>query len=353
MPVALNHSSAVPYGGDLYVLGGYTGGISNPGVPTGGIADASDAFLRYDPERDSWSKMRRMPIARAAAAAAVIGDKLYVAGGRNRLPTYTTNEGLLKRLDVFDFASGKWTRGRDMAIAREHVAGAALGDAFYVIGGRLAFDATAAVERYVPSKDRWERVADMQVPHNGFPAVTVGNRIVVFGGEEPSNARLRTHNEVTEVYEPNADRWSRLADMRTPRGAHAAAVLGRRVYAIEGLVAQPTTTCCFGSNIVEALDINAPATRAVGRRPVIHLSVAPRRTHVATRTRFRFRATASANGRRAPVRHAGIRFAGRHVRTNRRGRAAIVRRFRSPGRYRAIVRKRGFRTGTATVRVLR
>jgi hypothetical protein len=298
--------------------------------------------------------MPPMPVARSAAAAAVVRDRLYVAGGRNRLPTYTTSEGLLKRLDVFDFRTGKWTRGPDMGIAREHVAGAALGDAFYVIGGRLALDSTAAVERYVPSRERWERVADMQVPHNGFPAVTVANRIVVFGGEEPSNAQMRTQNEVTEMYDPATDRWSRLPDMRTPRGAHAGAALGRRVYAIEGIVAQPTTTCCAGSSVVEALDIPTPATRDVGtRRPKIQLSVVPRRAHVAKSTRFRFRATASANGRRVPVRRARIRFAARRGRTGRRGRATIVRLFRSPGRYRAIARRRGFRSGSATVRAFR
>jgi N-acetylneuraminic acid mutarotase len=255
MPVALNHPSAVSYRGDLYVLGGYTGGVSNPGVPTGGVADASDAFLRYDPETGSWSRMPRLPIARSAAAAAVIGDKLYVAGGRNRLPTYATSEGLLKRLDIFDFRTRTWSRGPDMAIAREHLAGAAAGGAFYALGGRLALDSTAAVERYVPYKRRWERVASMQVPHNGFPAVTVGGRIVVFGGEEPSNTRFRSENEVTELYDPATNRWSRLADMRTPRGAHAGAALGRRVYAIEGIPATPTTTCCVFSNIVEALDL--------------------------------------------------------------------------------------------------
>lgn len=43
--------------------------------------------------------------------------------------------------------------------------------------------------------------------------------------------------------------------MLTPRGAVAGAAVGGRVFAIEGLVEQPTTTCCLGSSVVEALDV--------------------------------------------------------------------------------------------------
>jgi N-acetylneuraminic acid mutarotase len=255
MPVALNHPSAVAYGGDLYVLGGYTNGVSTPGVPTGGLLDTSDAFLRYDPRTNSWSEMPRMPGRRSAAAAAVVGDRLYVAGGRSHFPTYATSEGLLARLDIFDFSTRTWSRGPDMSIAREHVAGAAAAGAFYVIGGRTVLDSVAAVERYLPAKGRWERVAEMRVPHNGFPAVTVGDRIVVFGAEEPSNAQLRTHNEATELFDPATGRWSALPDMRTPRGGHTGAVVGRRVYAIDGILAAPTTTAGAFTNLVETLDL--------------------------------------------------------------------------------------------------
>jgi hypothetical protein len=271
MPVTRNHLSAVSYGGQLYALGGYTNGLSNPGVPTSGLADASDEFLRYDPQSDSWSAMPHMPAARASAAAAVIDDKLYVAGGRDRLPTTVTSEGLLKRLDIFDFKTGRWTRGPDMAIAREHVAGTAAGGAFYVLGGRLSYDrgtlGIPAVERYVPSERRWERVADMSVAHNGFAATTVGGRIVVFGSEEPSTPEFHLDNAVTESFDPATGRWSALPDMRTPRGALGGAAIGQRVYAIEGITAQPGTTCCLGSNVVEALDVPGATHHAP---PVAH-----------------------------------------------------------------------------------
>jgi endoglycosylceramidase len=82
----------------------------------------------------------------------------------------------------------------------------------------------------------------------------------------------------------------------------------------------------------------------------IRLRVRPRRVLAGTLTRFRFRATVR-RGRR--LRGALIRFAGRRVRTNRGGRAYLRVRLRRRGRRRAVVSKRGYRRGRATVRVLR
>jgi hypothetical protein len=83
-------------------------------------------------------------------------------------------------------------------------------------------------------------------------------------------------------------------------------------------------------------------------RPRIRLSVRPRRVHAGRRVRFRFRAR-RASGR--AVARATVRFAGRRVRTGRRGRAVVRVRFRRPGVRRARVTKRGYRPGSAHVRV--
>ena len=63
---------------------------------------------------------------------------------------------------------------------------------------------------------------------------------------------------------------------------------------------------------------------------------------------------ARAGWRRArPVRRAVVRFAGRRVRTDRRGRAVMVRRMRVARRYRVVAARRGFARGVVRVRVLR
>ena len=58
--------------GRLYVHGGYAGR---------GLSEPTAALLEYDPRRNRWRRLRSSPTARAAHAAAVVGHRLYVAGG--------------------------------------------------------------------------------------------------------------------------------------------------------------------------------------------------------------------------------------------------------------------------------
>jgi hypothetical protein len=70
--------------------------------------------------------------------------------------------------------------------------------------------------------------------------------------------------------------------------------------------------------------------------------------------RFAFLARARVNGRLRPVKGARIRFGGRNARTDRRGRAVILKRFGASHRnrrYTARAFARNLRTGHVSVRV--
>ena len=196
MPVGLNHPAATSYQGDVYVVGGY--------AASGGLSGETAAFLRYDPERNRWSRMPDMPTRRAALAVGMIGDRLYAAGGATRRGT------TFKRLEVFDFSTRRWSRGPDMAVPREHIAGAVSGGRFYVVGGRPGNLAVA--ERYDPARRRWERLPDLRTARSGIAAATVGRHVVVFGGER-GDGTIRP----VEAFDPRTRRWRALPGMRTPR----------------------------------------------------------------------------------------------------------------------------------------
>ncbi len=134
-----------------------------------------------------------------------------------------------------------------MAKAREHLAGAAAGGAFYVLAGRATGQGNFKVaERYLPRSRRWEALPDMRKPRGGIGAAAVGRRVVVAGGEEATG----TIGEV-EVYDPATRRWSRLPSMTTPRHGLGVVSRGRRIYTIEG---GPTPGFDF-SNPIEFLDL--------------------------------------------------------------------------------------------------
>ena len=155
------------------------------------------------------------PLPRAAAGAAVIGHRLYVAGGRS--DTLTT----ISTLAIFDFDTGKWSLGPSLHHAREHVAGVAAGGAVWILGGRaVGLGNFADVERYRPGASAWDRLPAMPVARSGFQAVNVEGKIVVVGGEGPAG----TIAEVDEL-NPATGHWTQAA---RPSDCAAWPRIGRR-----------------------------------------------------------------------------------------------------------------------------
>ena len=195
LPVALNHMSAVGYRGHLYVVGGYS---MSGDTSTGAVR----SFWRFDPASGRWSAMPAAPLARAAAGAAVLGHRLYVAGGRSDTQTTISN------LAIFDFDTGVWSLGPPLHHAREHVAAVAAAGAVWLLGGRaLGQGNFADVERYTPGSSAWEQMAPMPIARSSFQAVNADGKVVVVGGESTV-----TFSEVDEL-DPSADRWTRLPDL--------------------------------------------------------------------------------------------------------------------------------------------
>ena len=132
MPLAVNHPAATSWAGRVYVHGGY--------ASASGLADATARLFEYDPRRDRWRELAPSATARAAHALAAIDGRLYAAAGASSASDQLTS------LEVYDIASGTWSPGPPMSVGRNHVAAAALGDGFYVMGGRPPFN-LAVVER--------------------------------------------------------------------------------------------------------------------------------------------------------------------------------------------------------------
>jgi Kelch motif protein/galactose oxidase-like protein len=233
LPLPLNHMSAVAYGGSLYVVGGY----SQPtDTSTGAVRD----FWRFDPTSDRWTAMPAAPLPRAAAGAAVLGHRLYVAGGRS--DTQTT----ISTLAIFDFDTGRWSLGPPLLHPREHLAGVAAGGSVWMLGGRaLGQGNFTYVERYRPGSASWQEMPAMPIARSSFQAVAATGRIVTVGGEGAT-----TFAEV-DALDPASGRWTRLADLPTPRHGLGLVADGPLVFAIDG-GPQPGLT---GSSVVSRLRV--------------------------------------------------------------------------------------------------
>ncbi len=190
---------------------------------------------------NAWVGLPPLRHPRAAGVAAVVGNKIIVAGGQ-------ANHQLVAQTEVFD--GTKWTDVANIPTPRDHLAGVANRRYFYAVGGRaLSADKNlGAVERYDPTTKQWTKLPSLPTPRGGLGAAIVGKRLVTVGGESPTGV----FNTV-EVLDLATNTWTTLPVMKTPRHGIAVLSIGNTVYAIGGAAA-PGHVFSVPTN--EAVDIS-------------------------------------------------------------------------------------------------
>ena len=178
---------------------------------------------RYDPRRDRWQRLPPLSFPRAAAGAAVIENRLYVAGGAAQ--RWAAHPGVAS-LEIYDLVGRRWLRGADMPTPRHHHGVAAAGGKLYALGGRDLFDVSLdAAERYDPERDRWGKVARLPLGVAGVAAVAAGDRVLAISGGDDDKGWV---TPATWALGPRG--WERLADLAVPRHGHAAAAANGRAF---------------------------------------------------------------------------------------------------------------------------
>lgn len=118
------------------------------------------------------------PTARNSAAGVVIGDKIYVVGGRQYLeqPNGDAANVNVASLEVFNTKTGLWSRKGPMPKAAGGIAATALDGKLYVFGGEQWTPTKEVFANgwvYDPSADAWESLPDMKTPGHGAAAVLI------------------------------------------------------------------------------------------------------------------------------------------------------------------------------------
>jgi hypothetical protein len=146
MPLAVAGAAAAVLDGKLYVLGGYTLAADGSAVP-------QTAVQVYDIAVDSWQRdgdgkpnsPPSLPLARHSAAAAVLGNKLYLVSGAG------VGNGLVDAVAIYDPVKNTWNDGAQIPTARALHGLAAFDGRLWAIGGRGADrQPLSSVEIYRP-----------------------------------------------------------------------------------------------------------------------------------------------------------------------------------------------------------
>jgi N-acetylneuraminic acid mutarotase len=227
LPEAVDHAMLVTYRNQVVLIGGF--------VSRGGDSVASAQMLFFDDSTGHWRKGPALHHARAAGAAAVVGDKIVVVGGR----TAGQPERLVAETEVFD---GKaWHDGAAIPVPGDHLTAASDGVYLYAVGGRkfTAADNTDAVQRYEPAADRWTSLAALPEPLSGAGAVVIGGQLLVVSGEDTT--KVVPTVRAFDLTASNAT-WTTLPSLKQGRHGLAVTAISNTLYAIGGSTRPGHTT---------------------------------------------------------------------------------------------------------------
>jgi N-acetylneuraminic acid mutarotase len=228
VPMEMHHFQAVEYKGEIYVMGAFTGDYPHE-TPIPNI-------YIYNPKKDQWRKGAEIPQdrRRGAAGVAVYQNRIYLVSGI--IDGHW--DGHVPWLDEFDPKTGTWRKMPDMPNPRDHFQAAIAGNQLIVAGGRRS---TAKINRVlditIPEVDifdfkqgTWKTLpAAQNIPTQraGCTAVTVGNQVLIIGGE--SGTQKVAHNQ-TEAFDLKTNTWQTLPALQTGRHGTQALVYNNKVY---------------------------------------------------------------------------------------------------------------------------
>jgi serine/threonine protein kinase/N-acetylneuraminic acid mutarotase len=212
LPVPVQHAMAVTWQENPVVLGGWRTQGADGRV-------ATDQVWRVVNGR--WTELPPLLQPRAAAAAAVVGDRIIVTGGVD------AGGGLLNTTEIFDGTS--WKLGAPIPTPRQMLGAASDGKLVYVLGGTNGTSDLAAVETYDPAADTWTNLPELPGRRSDFGVAYADGRLVVVGGMSAGQV-LKS----VVALDLMTQSWNGLPDLGTARHGMAVAAVGKTVYAIGG-----------------------------------------------------------------------------------------------------------------------
>jgi N-acetylneuraminic acid mutarotase len=176
-----------------------------------------------------WKKITPSPFARTEAATALVDGKLYLFGG------FLSNLDTSSQVDVYDPATDKWSRKKNMPTRPTHANPAVDGRNVWLAGGfqgKHPGPTINEVWKYDSVADTWTPGPPLPERRAGGGLAIAHGRLHYFGGYKPDRDTVCVDHWSLPL--KGDGKWTREADMPNPRGHLAAAVLDGQIYALGG-----------------------------------------------------------------------------------------------------------------------
>ncbi|KAF8389097.1 hypothetical protein HHK36_025782 [Tetracentron sinense] len=181
------------------------------------------SWLAFDPIYQLWQPLPPVPRDYSAVlgfgCAVLSGCHLYLFGGKDPL------RGSMRRVIFYSARTNKWHRAPDMLRRRHFFSSCVINNCLYVAGGE-SDGIHRSAEVYDPNKNRWSFIADMSTAMVPFIGVVYEGRWFLKG--------LGSHLQVlSEVYHPGTDSWNPAYDGMVAGWRNPSATLNGQLYALD------------------------------------------------------------------------------------------------------------------------
>ncbi len=238
-PFPFNHFQATEYQGLIWVVAAFkTNSFPNE--------TSTDFIWMFNPATNEWIKGPAIPAARKRGATGMVvyNDKFYIVGGN----TDGHDGGYVPWFDEYDPATGVWTALVDAPHARDHFSTVVIGNNLYVAGGRLSGGPGGVFAPTVPEVDvynftsgTWTTLPagqNIPTPRGGASTAVFNGKLLVIGGEVENQDVYGVNTtgalKVTEEYDPATQTWSRVDDLNHQRHGTQAIVSNQGVFILGG-----------------------------------------------------------------------------------------------------------------------
>lgn len=219
-----HESSAVVIGDHLYVVGGR----------------GDRALQALDLETRTWRTLAAPPLeVHHAQAVAHAGKLLIITGFTGGFPDETPLANVL----VYDPGADRWTQGAEIpAVRRRGAAGVAIeGNVAYIVGGNAKGHNNGYVhwtDAFNIATSEWKALADAPHARDHFHAVALNGRVYAAAGRESSHNTGESFSRTVkpvDVYDIDSNTWRTLpSPLPTPRAGTSAVAAAGKVLVMGG-----------------------------------------------------------------------------------------------------------------------